>query len=99
MLTTTLPRFVRRYRASFVCFALATVLGLSAIADHVNKDSRTDKAELQEWYCEHNRTHCGGPSPKRIEEQWETRELGYKIAVPGLYGFAILLFVGRRLRP
>jgi hypothetical protein len=84
MRKTSLRLFARRYRASFLCLALAALLGLFAIADHTNKDSRMGKAEVLEWYCEHQGTHCGGPSSERIEAHWDERELGYEIAVPGL---------------
>ena len=88
--------FLHRYWASLLCFALAAAIGLAAIADHRNKGSRLDKAEVLEWYCAHDGTHCGGPSSERIEAHWNERELGYVIAVSGLSGFAILLFAGRR---
>lgn len=95
-LTKTVTLFLRRYWASLLCFALAAAIGLAAIADHRNKGSRTGKAEVLEWYCAHDGTQCGGPSSKRIEADWNERELGYVIAVSALGGFAILLFFGRR---
>ena len=90
--------FLRRHLASLLCFAVAGVIGLAAIADHRNKQSRAIKAEVLEWYCAHDGTHCGGPSSARIEAHWNKRQLGYEIAVSGLGGFAILLFIGSTLR-
>jgi len=90
--------FLRRHRASLLCFALAVAIGLGAIVDRANKQSRMDSAEVLEWYCDHDGTHCGGPSSERIEADWNERELGCEIAVVGLGGLAILLFVGRAVR-
>jgi hypothetical protein len=98
LLTDTAPLFLRRYWASLLCLALAAAIGLAGIADHTNKQSRMEKAEVLEWYCAHDGTHCGGPSSDGIEAHWNERELGYQIALGGLCGFAILLFVGRKLR-
>lgn len=98
LLTNTLTLFVRRYWAPLVGLALAGAIGLAATADHRNKQSRIGKAEVLAWYCQHDGTHCGGPSFERMEAHWNERELGYEIAVSGLGGFAILLFVGLTLR-
>src|SRR6476659_1640150 len=98
VLTNTVSLFLRRDWVSLLCFALAGAIGLAAFADHRNKSSRMDTAEVLEWYCGHDGTHCGGPSSERIEAHWNQRELGYVIAATGLGGFAILLFVGRTLR-
>jgi hypothetical protein len=98
MLTSTVPLFLRRHRASLLCFALAGLVGLAAIADHRNKQSRIDNAEVLAWYCSHDRTHCGGPSYEGIEAHWNERQLGYEIAVSVLGGLAILLFVARTVR-
>jgi len=97
--TSTLQLFLRRHRASLLCFVLAGAIGVAAIADHWNKQSRALKAELLEWYCAHEGTHCGGPSSERIEAHWNSRQFAYEIAVSGLGGFAILLFVGRTVGP
>jgi hypothetical protein len=97
-LTNTVTLFLRRYWAPLLCFALATTIGLAATTDHRNKQSRINKAEVQSWYCQHDGTHCGGPSFERIETHWNERELVYEIAITGLGGFAILLLFGRTLR-
>ena len=93
-----MPLFLRRHSASLLCFALAGAIGLAAIADKGNKQSRINNAELLEWYCGHDGTHCGGPSSEGIEAHWNERELGYAIAVSALGGFAILLLAARTLR-
>ena len=84
---------MRRHLVAIVCFGVAGLIGLAAIADHRNKTARANRAQLGEWYCEHEGTHCGGPSSERIEAHWQQRQVGYEIAVIGLGGFAILLFV------
>jgi hypothetical protein len=97
-LINTLRLFLRRHRLSLLGFALAGAIGLAAIADHVNKQSRMNKAEILEWYCAHDGTRCGGPSSERIEAHWNGRQLGYEIAVVGLSGVALLLVARRTLR-
>jgi hypothetical protein len=84
---------------SLLCLALAGAIGLAAIADHRNKQSRALKAEVLEWYCVHDGTHCGGPSSERIETHWNNRQLGYEIAVSALGAFAIVRFVVLMTRP
>ena len=91
--------FLRRYWASLVCLVLAGAIGLAAIGDHRNKASRMIKAEVLEWYCAHDGTHCGGPSSEGIETRWNERQVGYEIAVGWLGGAAVLLLVGRTLHP
>jgi len=93
--TNTVQLSLWRHRVSLLCIVLGGAIGLAAIADHSNKGSRMIKAEISEWYCLHEGTHCGGPSSKRIEAHWNSRQFAYEIAVSGLGGFAILLFAGR----
>jgi hypothetical protein len=89
---------LRRHLVSVVCFAIAGLLGVAAIADHRNKGARMDRAEVLEWYCSHVGTHCGGPSSARIEAHWNQRQMGYEAAVTIVGGFAILLFAYRAVR-
>ena len=51
-----------------------------AIADHNRKNRTTAKAQIEEWYCRHRSIHCGGPSSHMLEDAWNRREFGYKIA-------------------
>jgi len=97
-LTYRVRLFLRRHWASLLCFAAAGAIVVAAIADHSNKGSRIYEAEVLEWYCAHEGTHCDGPSSERIETGWNERELGYEIAVGALSGFAILLFAAKLRR-
>jgi hypothetical protein len=90
---------LRRHWVSLACLALAAVVSVAAIADHRNKTSRALKAEVLEWCCAHDGTHCGGPSSERIETNWNQRQLGYEIAVGSLGGAALVVFFRRALRP
>jgi hypothetical protein len=89
---------LRRHLLSIVCFCLAGAIGLAAIADHRDKNARSNRAQVSEWYCAHTGTRCGGPSSARIEEHWQQRQIGYEAAVIALGGFAIVRFAYRSVR-
>jgi len=95
----TVRAFLRRQLVSIVCLALAGLIGVGAIIDHRNKQARIDRAELSEWYCQHDGTHCGGPSSDKIEQHWNERQGGYEVVVAELSGFALVRFVYRLARP
>jgi hypothetical protein len=88
----------RRGLLGIACLAIAGLIGLAAIADHRNKNARSDSAELSEWYCQHEGTRCGGPSSERIEAHWNQRQLGYEIAVSVLGATGIALFIAATAR-
>ena len=90
---------LRRHLVSIVCLALAGLIGVGAIVDHRIKQTRIDRADVSRWYCEHDGTQCGGPSPDKIEEHWNERQGGYEVAVAGLAGFALVRFAYRLARP
>lgn len=77
-------------------FALAGVIGLTAIADHRWKQRRINRAELSAWYCRNEGVLCGGPSPFAMERHWNQRQVGYEIGVT-LLGTAAALVAVRRL--
>ncbi|MGH2933414.1 MAG: hypothetical protein ACRDL2_02730 [Gaiellaceae bacterium] len=65
--------------------------GVAAIVDHQKKQTRIVSAELDDWYCSHDGTRCGGADPDGIEAHWNQRQLGYEITVSTLGGSALLL--------
>ena len=74
---------------------MCAVLGMLAVtslavADHNRKNRTTENAQLDEWYCEHRSTRCGRPHSDVLEDAWNRRELGYKIADAGLLAVAVL---------
>jgi hypothetical protein len=75
-------------RLALVCLAAAVVVGGAAVLDHTWKQRRIERAEVAEWYCRHVGTRCGGPSSKRIEARWNTRQTGYEVAVVALVAVA-----------
>jgi hypothetical protein len=89
---------LRRHLVSIVCLALAGLIGVAAIIDHIDKGHRMNRAERLEWYCAHQGTHCGGPSSERIENDWNERQLGYEIAVAAIGGGALARVVIRERR-
>jgi hypothetical protein len=91
-------RVLRRHLLAIACFAAAGVIGIAAIADHRLKQRHLNHAELLRWYCVHEGTRCGGPSPRRIEARWNDRQLGYEIAVSALGGVALVLLLARTVR-
>jgi hypothetical protein len=84
-------------RLALVCLAVAGLIGAAAVVDHSWKQRRIDRAEVAEWYCRHQGTRCGGPSSKRIEAHWNTRQIGYEAAVVALVAGAAI-GAGRRVR-
>jgi hypothetical protein len=92
-------RGLRRFLLPLALFAFAGVVGLAAIADHRWKQRRTNHAEILEWQCVHEHTHCGGPSSAAMERHWNERQLGYEVAVSLLGASAILLAADRAFRP
>jgi hypothetical protein len=75
------------------------LVGLGAIADHKWKNMRSNRAELAEWYCEHQGNQCGGASSEGIEARWNERERAYVIAISVLGSVGVGLLGARRLRP
>ena len=90
----------RRASLRFVAIAWLAAVALAgiAIADHQWKRMRSNRAELAEWYCEHEGTRCGGASSAGIEARWNQRERGYLFAVSALGTAGVGLLVARRLR-
>jgi len=86
-------RVLGRHLLGLACLAAAGLLGLAAIADHRWKQVRQNRAEVAEWYCAHQGTHCGGESSSKIEARWNEREVDYKVVVSilGATGVALLL--------
>ncbi len=64
--------------------AAAVLVAGIAVVDHRNESGRGNHAELLEWYCSHDGTHCGGPSSASIERHWNERELAYEIVFVAL---------------
>jgi|GEM_PF-6815346 len=89
---------MRRHTLSIVCFLAAGLIGFVAIADHWYKGRRIDRAEIASWYCAHDGTRCGGPSPYAMERRWNQRQLAYEAAVVVLGGFAAIRFAVRAVR-
>jgi hypothetical protein len=71
----------RRHRLSFLCFAIAALIGIAGVVDHQWKQARAERAEVAEWFCTHTGTRCGGASSNGIEARWNEREVGYEIAL------------------
>jgi hypothetical protein len=65
-----------------------------AVVDHHEKGTRIDHAEVLAWYCAHDGTRCGGPSPARMEARWNQRQTAYEWGA-ALFGVAGLLCVIR----
>jgi hypothetical protein len=91
-------RGLRRFLFPAGLFALAGLIGLIAIGDHLWKQHRMNHAELLEWYCVNKGTHCGGPSSDAIERHWNQRQLGYEVAVVVIGGAAVALAAARARR-
>ncbi len=91
-------RLLRRHLVSLVSLAVAGLICVAAVADHRDKQSRIDRAEVAEWYCTHLGTRCGGPSSESIERHWNERQLGYEIAASVFGAFAIAIGVYRTAR-
>jgi hypothetical protein len=89
---------MRRHLLSIVCFLAAGLIGVVAIADHGYKTRRIDRAEIASWYCAHDGSRCGGPSPYVMERRWNQRQLAYEAAVGVLGGLAIVRFAVRAIR-
>jgi hypothetical protein len=71
--------------------AVAGVIGGLAVADHRWKQRRIDAVQVDEWYCSHRGTRCGGASSAAIERRWNERQLGYEIVVSALGAAALAL--------
>jgi cytochrome oxidase assembly protein ShyY1 len=85
-----------RLRLVVLCIALSLTgiaVAVVAVTDHHRSRARSNRAQLAEWYCQHEGTRCGGPSSVRMHEAWENRELGYKVTEGTLAG-AVLLAAG-----
>jgi hypothetical protein len=82
---------MRLAAAALTCLVLGGLIGAVAIADHWNKTARMNRAELAEWYCQHEGTRCGGASSTGIEAAWNERQLGYEIAVSAVGGLGLVL--------
>jgi len=94
-----LQRLTPALRTVAVTLVLLTVIGAAGVVDHTLKARHMNRAELSEWYCEHNQTRCGGESSSRLEDAWNKRERGYQLAlvvVAAAGGF--LTIVSRRQR-
>jgi hypothetical protein len=89
-------RLLRRYLPSIVALVIAAVIVPLAVADHRNKQSRMNRAEVAEWYCTHRAVRCNGPSSARIEDRWNKRQVAYEVALAVLVTFAILQAVVHR---
>jgi hypothetical protein len=89
---------LRRLALPLACFAAAGVIGVAAIADHVKKQARMDRAEVGEWYCAHEGTRCGGPSSDSIESHWNERQVGYEVAVSVLGAVGVVAFARALVR-
>jgi len=79
--------------------ALLAAIGSAGLVDHSLKGRRMLRAEVSEWYCRHEQTHCGGPSSQGIEDAWNQRERGYQIAlgVVAAVGAAVTIAARARL--
>jgi hypothetical protein len=71
---------------------------MAAIVDHHVKQGRQNRADVAEWYCEHQGTRCGGASSAGIEARWNQREVGYTVAVSILGATGAGLLVAGSLR-
>jgi hypothetical protein len=91
-------RFLRRHIWSIACVLAAGLVGAAALADHAYKQRRINRAEVLQWYCNHDGTHCGGPSWEAMERSWNARQLGYEAVVVALAGFAVARFAVLALR-
>jgi len=83
---------------AFACFAAAGLVGITAIADHHWKNVRGDRAEIAEWYCQHQGIRCGGASSAGIEARWNQRERVYVIVVSVLGAAGIVLLGAEGVR-
>jgi hypothetical protein len=97
-LSGVMEGLVRRHLLPLICFALAGLIGISAIADHRWKQARINRAELSEWYCTHRGTRCGGPSSEAIERHWNQRQVAYEVVVILLGGGALAWSAVREAR-
>ena len=96
-----LQRLPPGLRTVSVTLVLLAVIGAAGVVDHTLKAHRMNRAELSEWYCEHEQTRCGGPSSGRLEDAWNQRERGYQIAlcVVAAAGGLLTIVVHRRRLP
>ncbi len=74
-------RLLLRHLLGLACLAAAGLVASAAVADHHLKQERGNRAEVAEWYCEHQGTRCGGVSSAGIEARWNQREVAYAVAV------------------
>jgi len=70
-----------RHLLGLACLAAAGLVGMAAVVDRHVKQERGNRAEVAEWYCEHQGTRCGGASSAGIEARWNQREVAYVVAV------------------
>ena len=78
--------------AAALLLATALIAGIAAV-DHAWKSHRSNRAQVLEWYCSHQGTHCGGPSSAVIERHWNERELVYEIVGAALLATAATVAV------
>jgi hypothetical protein len=81
---------------SLACLVAAGVVGLVAIVDHHRKQARINDAQVADYFCRLQSIRCGGTPWRRIEDEWQTRQLAYEIAVIALGGFGLAL-IGYRV--
>jgi hypothetical protein len=84
---------VLRRGVALLLLVLAGVVLVVAVVDHSRKNARTNRMDVDNWYCQHLGERCETPDADTVEVRWERRELAYKGAmfalVLGAVGFAI----------
>ena len=69
---------------ALVCFAIAGVIAVVALADHHHKNARSWEANQASWFCHFKHTRCDELQDEDLEDAWHHRELGYRIGFSSL---------------
>jgi hypothetical protein len=83
--------FLRIQLLPLACLATAGIVGVAAIVDHHLKQRKINEAQVSDYFCRVEHTRCGGEPWHRIEDGWQSRQLGYEIVVIALGGFGLVL--------
>jgi hypothetical protein len=83
-----------RRSAWLVLLLSAAAIAAAGLVDHHVKTTRLNHAEVDQWFCAHRGTRCGGADPQRIEDAWNRREVGYQVGI-GLAAAAGLMLFAR----
>ena len=89
-------RVLRAHRVSLAFLAAAAVIGVVAIFDHHRKQDRINDAQVAAYFCRVQHVGCAGTPWRRIEDEWQSRQIAYETAVIVL-GSVGLVLIGYRV--